>query len=320
MDISQDLLSLFPKIKLPYEISIDKKVSKYDFCIAIPKGKKSLAWFTNYKGDNVCFIIELNENNGYNSYYIAQTSFDDSLSLGTIFYGTEFTYNTSRCFCIEDIFKFKGQNIGNLNFESKLSYLNNIFSTYLNQSALSNNYLIFGLPIMNEQFSDFIYETTSSAYEIDHVQFRYKDNQKIFKMKYLKPGFHYFNNRNEQIRKKQEVVNKKPKQHNLNHKTKVNDLYKIFDIKAEVDNDIYSLFERGTNKGYALISSYKVSVYLNNIFRNIKENKNLDLLEESDDEEEFENCDSNKFVDLEKTIKVKCKWEPKFKKWSPCIE
>ena len=320
MESSNEILSIFPKIKLPYEISIDKKVSKYDFCLAIPKGKKSIAWFTNYKGDNVCFIIELNENNGYNSYYIAQTSFEDSLSLGTIVYGTEFIFNTSRCFCIEDIFKFKGKNIGNLSFETKLSYLNNIFSNYINQYAISNNYLIFGLPIINEKFPDFIYQTTSCAYDIDHVQFRYKDNNKIFRMKYLKPGFHYFNNRSEYMRKKEDLEPKKNRSSNLNHKTKVNDLYKIFDIKAEIDNDIYSIYERGINKGHALITSYKASVYLNSIFRNIKENKNLDFLEESDDEEEFQNCDINKFVDLEKIIKIKCKWEPKFKKWSPCIE
>ena len=35
---------------------------------------------------------------------------------------------------------------------------------------------------------------------------------------------------------------------------------------------------------------------MNNIFRNIKENTNLDALEESDDEEEFENISLDKYV------------------------
>ena len=37
----------------------------------------------------------------------------------------------------------------------------------------------------------------------------------------------------------------------------------------------------------ACIPNYKTSMMMNALFRNIKENRNLDLLEESDDEEEF---------------------------------
>ena len=52
----------------------------------------------------------------------------------------------------------------------------------------------------------------------------------------------------------------------------------------------------------AYISSYVSSVKMNSIFRNIKENQNLDLLEESDDEDEFENVSETKFVDMKKSI------------------
>ena len=66
-----------------------------------------------------------------------------------------------------------------------------------------------------------------------------------------------------------------------------------------------------------LINSYTNSVFMNNLFRNIKENKNLDLLEESDSESEFENIDLDKYVDLKKKINIKCKFNNKFKKWIP---
>ena len=69
--------------------------------------------------------------------------------------------------------------------------------------------------------------------------------------------------------------------------------------------------------GYALITSYKQSVYMNNIFRIIKENKNLDYLEESDDEEEFENIDINKFIDVDKKVIFRCVYNIKYKLWSP---
>ncbi len=59
---------------------------------------------------------------------------------------------------------------------------------------------------------------------------------------------------------------------------------------------------------------------MNKLFRNIKENDNLDLLEESDDDEEFEDISSTKFVDLEKELIMKCVYNRKFKKWEPIEE
>ena len=56
---------------------------------------------------------------------------------------------------------------------------------------------------------------------------------------------------------------------------------------------------------------------MNNLFRNIKENINLDTLEESDDEEEFQNNNIDKFVFLDKRINMLCKYSYKFKKWVP---
>ena len=56
---------------------------------------------------------------------------------------------------------------------------------------------------------------------------------------------------------------------------------------------------------------------MNKIFRKIIENINLDYLEESEDEETFENVDENKFVNLEKEYYFKCYYNRRFKKWVP---
>ena len=56
---------------------------------------------------------------------------------------------------------------------------------------------------------------------------------------------------------------------------------------------------------------------MNNIFRKIKENINLDALEESDDEEEFENMNEDKFVDLNICVKMECIFNKKFNKFVP---
>ena len=93
----------------------------------------------------------------------------------------------------------------------------------------------------------------------------------------------------------------------------------IFNIKAQIQQDIYSLFTSDQKKmhGVAAITDYKTSVMMNKYFRNIKENFNLDLLEMSDDEEEFEDVSEDKYVDTKKIISMKCVYIPRFKKWKP---
>jgi hypothetical protein len=77
-----------------------------------------------------------------------------------------------------------------------------------------------------------------------------------------------------------------------------------------------------SNKLIASIPDYKTSVMMNALFRNIKENRSLDALEESDDDDEFENTNIDKFVDLTKKIKMKCVFNHRFKKWTPieCVK
>ena len=53
------------------------------------------------------------------------------------------------------------------------------------------------------------------------------------------------------------------------------------------------------------------------ISQKIKENENLDALEESDSEEEFENERVDKYVFLEKFQYMVCAYNHKFKKWVP---
>ena len=95
-------------------------------------------------------------------------------------------------------------------------------------------------------------------------------------------------------------------------------------VKPDIQNDIYHLYSfneldktYSNYVGIASIPDYSTSVLLNKIFRNIKENDNLDALEESDDEDEFENNKEDRFVYLEKECMFNCVFNHKFKKWMP---
>ena len=56
---------------------------------------------------------------------------------------------------------------------------------------------------------------------------------------------------------------------------------------------------------------------MNNLFRNIRENANIDNIEESDDEDDFEDMREDKFVDLDKRLIIECVFHSKFRKWVP---
>jgi len=100
---------------------------------------------------------------------------------------------------------------------------------------------------------------------------------------------------------------------------------RTFKVKPDIQNDIYHLYDANANAnanadtilGTAYIPDYITSVMMNKIFRNIKENDNLDALEESDSEEEFENDKLDKFVYLDREEYMICTYHNKFKKWVP---
>ena len=112
---------------------------------------------------------------------------------------------------------------------------------------------------------------------------------------------------------------------NFEQKTNINKIIKretVFLVRPDIQDDIYYLYylnneSKEERHSIAHIPNYDTSIMMNKLFRIIKENDNLDRLEESDDEEEFENEDIDKFVYLDKSYKMICQYNHKFKKWTP---
>ena len=301
-----EILKDFPNIELSYENIIHKKVYDADFIMAIPEGKKCFAWFTIFKNQNVCFIIDISENNQYSRVEIVPCCFHSRLSYGTIFLGTIFKYNNVQFFSIEDIYYHNGVNINKELFVKKLGFLKNIFLSEIKQIAYSDNQIVFGLPLISTSFQDLLSKINLLHYKIK--KFHFLKKREIMTMNYTKQNPNNWN------------VSKNP---NPNHPFQnknplMNEI--VFKIKPDIQNDIYHLFtydDPENSVGIAYISNYEKSVMMNKLFRNIKENQNLDALEESDDEEEFENDKIDKFVYLDKSYNMLCSYNTKFRKWEP---
>jgi hypothetical protein len=90
-----------------------------------------------------------------------------------------------------------------------------------------------------------------------------------------------------------------------------------FWVTANPKYDIYKIHVVGEKEiGTMLITTLETSKWMNRLFRNIRETDNIDYIEESDDED-FENGNPLKYVNLEKKIKIECVYHFKFKKWIP---
>ena len=297
-----EILSIFPSIELSYEKMTHKKVYNSNIILAIPEGQKYFVWFTRHKGEIISLLMKLNNNkiieiNSFNS------NFNQDLTQGngTIFYGTFFKYENKPLFCIEDLIFYKNKNVYYRRFDEKITILYTILKNDIYQPEINHN-TVFGLPIMNTNFYDLLKDIQTLPYVVKTIHFRFfQSNPYIYKMKYYKPN-----------------PNNKISNNNFN---KLNDNTKIFKVVPDIQNDIYHLYKEENGQDVyvdiAFIPNFETSKYMNKLFRNIKENENLDLLEESDDEEEFEDEKIEKFVYLDKSYKMICSFHHKFGKWVP---
>ena len=317
---SEKIISFLPNdFKLSYEKIVHKKVFNSDILIAIPDGKKCICWFTTKENKNICYLFELDENNNYTErVYPINLCFNSELSYGTIIYGTVFFSGKTKnkFITVEDVYYYKGKNISRtFNYKQKLSLFGDMFKKDIPQISYGTSFSIIGLPIMSYDFNNLLVEISKLPYEIKYIQYRYFDKPYINNLKYIKSNNNSFSNNLTLTNKYGDNGNNGDNRKNIGKQL-------VFKIKAELQNDIYSLYcynNHSTDYYYdvAFIPNYETSVLMNTIFRSIKENKSLDALEESDSEDEFENDKLDKFVDLEKSVYMVCNYNPKFNKWFP---
>ena len=299
------ILHRLPNYKL-YNNSfvIPNLIDNANYYVLKPKGRKAYLWFTYYKKDLLCLLIfvnnysniydDTNELYYYNINYDKRLCFNNVLLNGIYFYKNT-NKEISHYFILENVMNYNCLNLDKLtpNEYNNFTYKLNLYKHVL-PFLINTNYNIY-LGIILDNYDSIFKIIYKLNYEIYCVAC-YSAN------KYL--GNFILNI---QLSK---TINKNEYNYGYN-----------FKVTASITPDIYNLYILENNKEqfyeYALIDSYKTSVFMNNLFRKIKENKNLDLLEESDSEEEFENIDLAKYVNLQKSYIIECFYNKKFKKWVP---
>ena len=345
-----DVMRRFPQFELSYETMSHRKVSFQDYptCLAIPYGKKAFLWFTFFQDQNVCFLMELNREKRVGKVQVIKTGVPTAVALGTLLYGTlsEPEQPAVQCFVIEDILHFHGRPLSKISFSEKLGFLEAVFRDYLHDfvgevrpTNLPDRHLPLyaALPVLwstecttDQEQNEWIQRI---PYTVHHYQYRALQSivphinvQTVLPLltdhsvsicssidpaiKTIDPGVPLF------------IPPPLPRcdfaKPQYRYPT-------VFEIKADLQSDIYHLYVYGKSTqfdnrvyyGVVYIPNYKTSVFMNGLFRNIKENRNLDYAEESDDEDDFQDMRADKYVDLNQTVTMECTFHAKFKRWVP---
>lgn len=223
---SQDvdsLLSNFPTTRLSYEASIHKNdknsnpISGYT-CFILPKGRRSIAWATEWRRDKIIAVIEIentsrdrdrdcqreriispiirkfHQDNGWmpGRVRILDACFDRSLVYGSVFGGVLFrlgedrvskaAHPQSQFFSIHTIYWYKGNPVPPLTASGHIQLCEDIFAdNNIRQVAYTKqNSVIFGLPVLCRTEQDAQNIARNLPYDTFAIQYRYFTHTRVF--------------------------------------------------------------------------------------------------------------------------------------------
>lgn len=370
------LLTSFPNTRLSYETTIHKNdnksiVSGLYKCFILPKGKRCVAWVTEWNRNKIVVVIDILGTNKYdgpltkairrfheeNGWYpgavrIYDACIEQSLVYGTVFSGVLFRmgadgggagsaaarYDKS-FFSIHMIHWYKGNPVPKLSLSGHIRMCERIFDeSDIRQVAYTKqNSIVFGLPILCNNENDVYAIEPELPYSVFAIQYRFEKHTRV-----CQRLFHAGDEPSVKI--EEMVIQPKyapvpvpapapaPAPVPATRRVYVpptdgmlTNIQATFIVRPNIQNDIYELFVKKTTgrnnqlvfHNFAHISSYKISVMMNKIFRNIVENARLDAQEESEDEIEFENTEPDKYVSLHKEFMMVCQFHKRFCRWVP---
>jgi hypothetical protein len=329
----QHLMKRFPTFELPYETNANKITSTaYNLCLAIPTGRKSFAWFTFHEEDDVCYILDLNREKLISRVTMVNVTFAFKLALGTIVYGTLITdeVTSSQYFLVEDIFYHEGIELKHVLCNEKMDVIADFMEKIINSAE--GNSVMFATPVMWDMPTDVqtmvvsnVPDNISSTipYHVHHIQYRAANHiMPHLNVTLTRKALAQSNVSSMKTTKENIFIPPSSSKIVCDYRKPQYKYPTVFQVRADIQYDIYHLFAYGKDNkpmyyNIAYIPSYRTSVFMNKCFRKIRENANLDYIEESDDEDDFQNMEEDKYVDLQKVQLMECTFNSKFKRWVP---
>ena len=323
-------------VEIYYETSVHKKFLADVYAI-IPKGIKCVIWLINKQ----CWMFQIAKRPytpGASGTKRDIVSYDDVRMInmpftneawyagqGTIIYGTcisEKRNDVQRRFSVENVYCLCGEKQPD---NGALCRFTKLFDAYAKESSGWHQFQLC-MPIMHSKYDDAVHDSMSiTTYHVFCIQHRFLNRActeyKNLCMNLVEPPsqrtLSFFPKQaNVAISTNDANTNALIVDQNLAHHHVQRQTNRTFVVRPDAQNDIYYVLRRHdepitSTTMIAHIPNYKTSVMMNSLFRNIKENINLDALEESDDDEE------ESLVDLNKWMRMSCTFNARFKRWQP---
>jgi len=285
------LFSRLPALELSYEPKLHKKVYSALYYI-IPKGPKALVWYTYWKDQHVCLLILLNERGNYSDIKLFPACFSDALALGTIIYGTHFSFQQRQYFTCEQLYYYKGMPMCQKE-RGISSLLLEMFDKEVEQVAYTTNSLVVGLPVITESYEEALALMEELPYRTYGIGGTTPapplDPSKLGGLPDRSASTRSASTRSASTRSASLhppfAPSKRMQPHSdSNHlQGGVRGAPAPLLVKAGLSADTYMLYNPSDNTlvGTAMVPTYKNSVFLKGLFRNNKEKKNLNSLEKN---------------------------------------
>lgn len=318
------MMEKFPSksIRISYGKKLHKKsdVPIQAIHVIVPKGMKMYAWFTSYRGKPVCALIETDRRGVPSKIKIRPAIFEPDLSYGTILYGTmvRSTAGKHHYLVCDNIFQYKGVDMAHTSYTKKIATIQKLLFEDVSSKVYSHNFMSFATPCMFSGFADAMYTMKNSslmAYSPYCIQVWKTNNSQPFGMVHATSAVD-FDMQDTGVGGTTGRLGVNP----ILSKLAVNRAESITRanllVTCEAEQDTYSYHDVRTNtRKHLCVPTFKDSVALNAIFRNYKENVNLDTLEESDEEDEFEDISDTKYSNVGMEKNVTCEYNKNLSGW-----
>ena len=111
-------------------------------------------------------------------------------------------------------------------------------------------------------------------------------------------------------------TNVRTKMRSTHNNTSTPVIKKTLSVRCESSHDTYSFYDERTKTRKTLcVPTFQNSVMLNSIFRNYKENSNLDTMEESDSDDDFEDMSDDKYSRVGEERSISCMYNNELSGW-----
>jgi hypothetical protein len=332
--------ALGKSMKISYEVNSYKKVSGDTFYV-IPRGKKCMVWFTVYRNAPEVVFFDLDPRDHSKVKFVSIRKVHPKCAApslfqgaGTVMYGTLFAHGARQLFGVENLHVYRNACVDHMSIRDKDALLHDIFAnewlgTVPPTRSTAEDVVWFGVAVKYGTYAEALRAANTPSeipYSVYAIQARYHtqtDNK------------YYQNCQNQgQVQSQgqgpttQLQQHQQPQQQQQYRQYQQQPASKVFLVSPEPQVDTYTLrcpATRAVEPEPAHIGDYKTSAMMNTIFRNVRENASLDAIEESDDEDAFQNSQIRQMnghikADGSTTpvdVAMVCTYNYKFKRWSP---